>query len=143
MSEEIKKKPGRPPIIKIKPATTKDETVEEVQTKEKVNTGVSDSPLVDYKTEVPEGSATRKCRNHPEAKAVVYGMCLECFNKLTKVEKRKLFLKARLKGVNTHNYPKEMVRTWKRELVMIEAKLPWKGPLKIKKKAGLAEELIG
>ena len=127
---ETTKKAGRPPAIKPKPV-------------EKVNTGNEEKPLVDAKTEdVEKVGSGKKCPNHPEARAVLYGLCSTCYAKLPKSEKRRLYLTARIYGSNAHNYPREMMRTWKRELVLIGAGL-WKRPLKTKTKTKLAEEIMG
>lgn len=127
---EAPKNAGRPPAIKPKPV-------------EKVNTDDTESPLVDAKPEVVGTDDSGKmCPDHPKAKAKLYGMCTVCFEKLPKSEKRGLYLKARLTGSNAHNYPAEMMRTWRRELVLIGAGL-WKRPLKTKTKTKLAEEIMG
>jgi len=120
------KKPGRPPAIKPKPV-------------EKVNTGYEEKPLVDAKQTATK-IVDNACPNHPEAKAVLYGMCTACYDKLSKAEKRGLYLKARLSGSNTHNYPLELRRVWRREVALIDAGL-WKRPLKTKAKTSLDEAL--
>jgi len=124
------KKPGRPPVIKPKPV-------------EKVNTGDTEAPLVDTKPVVTESVDSGKtCPDHPEAKAVSYGMCAACYKKLSKDKKRKLYLNARLHGRNAHSYPIELRRAWKREVALIDAGL-WKRPLKANAKTKLAEALMG
>ena len=138
MTEETNapKKPGRPPAIKPKP-------VEETPPVEKVNTGDTERPLVDaMPKDVEIGNSGKKCPDHPKARAVLYGMCVACYDKLSKMEKRKLYLTARLHGSNTHNYPNVMLKTWRRELVLIGAGL-WKKPIKAKSKTMLAEEIMG
>ena len=120
------KKPGRPPAIKPKPV-------------EKANTGDEEKPLVDAKQTATK-IVDNACPNHPEAKAVLYGMCTACYDKLSKAEKRGLYLKARLSGSNTHNYPLELRRVWRREVALIDAGL-WKRPLKTKAKTSLDEAL--
>jgi hypothetical protein len=127
------KKPGRPPAIKPKLV------VETPKPVEKVNTGYTEKPLVDAKQPEAEVSG-KKCPNHPEARAVLYGMCTVCYDKLPKAEKRGHYLKARLYGSNTHNYPLELRRVWRREVALIEAGL-WKRPLKTKAKTSLEEAL--
>ncbi|GAF77930.1 unnamed protein product [marine sediment metagenome] len=110
---------------------------------EKVNTGFEEKPLVDTKTEDAETCGVENaCPDHPEAKAVLYGMCTTCYDKLPKAKKRGLYLKARLSGSNTHNYPLELRRVWRREVALIEAGL-WKRPLKTKTKTRLDEALLG
>ena len=120
------RKPGRPLVIKTKPVVTESPV-------ETVNTGVKEGPLVDNKPEKVSKGVSRKCKNHPKAEVAAYGLCLACFKKLAKVEKRKLYLTARLHGSNTHNYPIELRRAWRREMVLIDAGL-WKRPLKTKAK---------
>jgi len=132
MADEVttKKKPGRPPAIKPKPV-------------EKVNTGFEEKPLVDAKPEDVETTICGKtCPDHPKSKAVAYGMCTVCFNKLSKAQKRGLYLKARLSGSNAHNYPLELRRVWRREVALIDAGL-WKRPLKTKAKTSMDEALAG
>jgi len=129
-----KRKPGRPAAIKINPVVE--------PPVEKVNTGIKDTPLVDEKPEQEAKDAPiRTCPNHPNAKATTYGLCIKCFNKLSKMEKRKLYLNARLHGSNTHNYPMELRRAWRREVSLIEAGL-WKRPMKTKAKTKLSEVLM-
>jgi hypothetical protein len=124
------KKAGRPPAIKPKPV-------------EKVNTGNEEKPLVDAKPkDVETGSVDNACPDHPKAKAKLYGMCTVCYDKLSKAKKRGLYLKARLHGSNTHNYPLEHRKVWRRELSLIEAGL-WKRPLKTRAKTSLDEALSG
>lgn len=142
MSDEVTtpetkpKKAGRPPAIKPKP-------VETPKPVEKVNTGNEEKPLVDAKTEdVETGSVDNSCPDHPEARAVLYGMCTACYDKLSKAKKRGLYLKARLTGSNTHNYPLELRRVWRREVALIDAGL-WKRPLKTKAKTSMDEALAG
>jgi hypothetical protein len=120
-------KPGRSPAIKPKPVET-------------VNTGNEEKPLVDAKTEDVVGA--KYCPDHPKARAVLYGMCVACYGKLSKAKKRGLYLNARLHGSNTHSYPLEHRRVWKREVALIEAGL-WKRPLKTKSKTSLDEALSG
>ena len=130
MTEEATKKAGRPPAIKPKPVET--------PPVETVNTGHEEKPLVDDKPKPEQAKkGDKKCPDHPKAKAVLYGMCTACYNKLTKAKKRGLYLKARLTGNNTHSYPIEMRRAWKKELAMIEAGT-WLRPIKIKRKTNLA-----
>ena len=131
-----KKYSGRFPVI---PTKSKPTPVPE----EKINTDVKDDPLVDTKSEkAPKGDVIRTCPNHPKVEATTYGMCSKCYNKLGKAEKRKLYLNARLHGSNTHNYPMELRKVWRRELDLIGAGL-WKKPLKTKAKTKLTEALMG
>ena len=144
MADEVtKKKPGRPPAIKPPPVEPLN-VVNDGKPVEKVNTGHEEKPLVDAKPKQADATAdlavTRPCPDHPKAEAVAYGMCTVCFNKLSKAKKRGFYLKARLTGSNTHNYPLELRRVWRREVALIEAGL-WKRPLKTKAKTSLDEAL--
>ena len=137
MAEKTNQNPV-PPIVK--PVITAETPAAILQAVEQVNAGVSDAPLVDL-TPVAK-TAVVMCPNHPKTQAIVYGMCVACYDKLPKVQKRRLYLDARLHGPNTHNYPSEFLAVWKREIVLIDAGL-WKGPLKTKAKSKLAEEIMG
>lgn len=78
-----------------------------------------------------KAEAGKPCPDCKKGVVTVYGKCIACFDKLPKVEKRKLYLLAKVSGVNAHEYPPEHMKTWKTELQLIAAGL-WKGPLKVK-----------
>lgn len=102
---------------------------------------VADSIAVKGKPETAN-KITTPCPNHPDREAVLYGVCMECYEKLPKIKKRELYLKARLAGVNAHNYPAAAVKAWRQELVFIASGI-WQGPMKIKSKNKLVGEIIG
>lgn len=89
-----------------------------------------------------DGHKAPMCKAHPKKEAPLYGMCMECYEKIPLVKKRELYLKARLSGVNTHNYPATMIKAWKQELVFIASGI-WKGPMKVNSKSKLVGEIVG
>ncbi len=128
---ETNKKPGRPPAVKPKPVEPAVETPP-----------VKETPPVEPAVKEKSAAVDNACPNHPKVKATTYGLCVRCYDKLSKAEKRGLFLKARLTGGNAHSYPLELRRVWRREVALIEAGL-WKRPLKTKAKTSLDEALSG
>jgi hypothetical protein len=135
-STVIPAKPGRPSAAAIaaKVAATK-------LSVEKVNAGVTDDPLVDVKG-TTEATPVQMCVNHPAVPAATYGYCPACYDKLPKMEKRRLYLDARLHGPNTHNYPGAALAVWRREMERI-LNGTWKRPERMISKSKLAQEIIG
>jgi len=60
------------------------------------------------------------------------------------MEVRRSLLEARLQCIarGRTDYPPETIRAWKRELVLMDRGL-WRGPVKIKSRNKLVEEIIG
>lgn len=94
---------------------------------ERVLTANTQQPIATPKTD----KAGKPCQKCKKGVVQVYGMCIACYDKLPKVEKKKLYLLAKTTGVNTHEYPPEHLKAWRTELQLIAAGV-WKGPLKIK-----------
>ena len=82
------------------------------------------------------------CKEHPSVEGVLYGYCLACYAALPTSTKRELYLKARLEGVNAHNYPHPCQQAWREELVAIKAGI-WKAPRKIRSKNRTVGEILG
>lgn len=91
-------------------------------------------------TETEPAVIKNPCQKHPDAEAVYYGHCPVCFDKLPKMEKRRLYLKARITGVNAHEYPLDLRRAWNQELILIQAGV-WKKPLKASSKSKLVGQV--
>jgi hypothetical protein len=125
-------KGGRPTVAAAKAAKA---AKAEQQAHEKVTQDDPEKPLVDLK------AAPEKPAKAP-AEPTTYGMKTAEYEKLSKAQKRRLFLAARLEGPNTHNYPGIMLATWRREIMLIDAGL-WQRPLKTNSKSKTIQEIVG
>lgn len=103
----------------------------------------TEPPINDDPKESPAPvNAEKVCKNHPKKPEHAYGLCSACIQKLSPIDRRRLYLEARINGANAHNYPGPALKAWREELVLIQAGL-WKAPMKMRTKNKLAGEILG